>query len=47
MNELEYVLSKVRFLGKRIRILENDRLIARMRQTVSWTLQRYGAVEAE
>lgn len=47
MNELEYVLSKVRFLGKRIRILENDRLIARMRQTVSWTLQRYGAEEAE
>lgn len=47
LNELEYVLSKARFLGKRIRIVENDRLIARMRQTVSWALQRYGEEVAE
>ncbi|GBG10827.1 WYL domain-containing protein [Paenibacillus sp. MY03] len=45
LNEQEYVLSKARFLGKRIRIVENDRLIARMKQTVSWALQRYGVDE--
>ncbi|MDQ6419992.1 WYL domain-containing protein [Paenibacillus sp. LHD-117] len=42
LNEQEYVLSKVRFLGKRIRVVENDRLISRMKQTVSWALSRYG-----
>ncbi|MHA7966395.1 WYL domain-containing protein [Paenibacillus sp. CAU 1782] len=41
LNESEYVLSKLRFLGKRVRVISGDRLIERMRQTAAWALARY------
>ncbi|MCU6711772.1 WYL domain-containing protein [Paenibacillus sp. J5C_2022] len=41
-DELEYVLSKLRFLGKRVQVIQNERLIQRMRQTVEWVMERYG-----
>lgn len=41
-DESEYVLSKIRFLGKRIRVVENEYLLARMRETAAKALARYG-----
>jgi predicted DNA-binding transcriptional regulator YafY len=44
-NESEYVLSKVRFLGKRVKIVESDKLKQRMYESASKALERYGALE--
>ncbi|OXM83514.1 WYL domain-containing protein [Paenibacillus rigui] len=41
-NESEYVLSKARFLGKRIRIKESGYLRSRMYESATKALQRYG-----
>jgi hypothetical protein len=41
-DESEYVLSKIRFLGKRIRVVEGEYLLARMRETAAKALARYG-----
>jgi predicted DNA-binding transcriptional regulator YafY len=46
-NETEFVLSRLRFLGKRVRVIAGDRLIQRMRQTAAWALARYEASTAE
>lgn len=42
INEAEYVLSKLRFLGKRIRVIENDHLKHRMLESANRALARYG-----
>lgn len=41
-NESEYVLSKIRFLGKRVRVVEGDYMRKRMLETASMALGRYG-----
>ncbi|UUZ92394.1 WYL domain-containing protein [Paenibacillus sp. P25] len=41
-NEREYVLSKIRFLGKRVRIIEGDYLRKRMLESSVKALERYG-----
>ncbi|MDQ0111838.1 WYL domain-containing protein [Paenibacillus harenae] len=41
-EEQEYVLSKLRFLGKRVRIAESDYLKSRMLNTANMALERYG-----
>ncbi|CAM4442001.1 WYL domain-containing protein [Paenibacillus tarimensis] len=41
-DESEYVLLKIRFLGKRVRAAENAHLQARMRETAAKALARYG-----
>ncbi|TXK80022.1 WYL domain-containing protein [Paenibacillus sp. N3.4] len=40
-NESEYVLSKIRFLGKRVRVIEGDHLKSRMLETTKKALGRY------
>lgn len=45
-NETEFVLSKLRFLGKRVRVVSGERLQHRMRQTAAWALARYGVSDA-
>ncbi|WP_044875708.1 WYL domain-containing protein [Paenibacillus sp. IHBB 10380] len=40
-NEREYVLSKIRFLGKRVRIIEGDYLKKRMLESSRKALERY------
>ncbi|WP_255298271.1 WYL domain-containing protein [Brevibacillus dissolubilis] len=40
-QDSEYVLSKVRFLGKRIKVLGNPRLQARMLESAKKALERY------
>jgi predicted DNA-binding transcriptional regulator YafY len=45
-DESEYVLSKIRFLGKRVRVVDNGKLQSRMRETASKALARYGETEA-
>ncbi|MFS0727252.1 WYL domain-containing protein [Paenibacillus sp. 1P07SE] len=40
-NEREYVLSKLRFLGRRIRVIKSKGLQERMRQTALMALGRY------
>lgn len=45
-NETEFVLSKLRFLGKRVRVVSGERLIQRMRQTAAWALARYEGTSA-
>ncbi|OKP74619.1 hypothetical protein A3844_08500 [Paenibacillus helianthi] len=42
-NEGEYVLSKMRFLGKRVRIVEGNWLKKRMRESALKALALYGA----
>jgi len=42
-NEREFVLSKVRFLGTRVKIVDSDNLQRRMRESASKALARYGA----
>ncbi|BBI31287.1 WYL domain-containing protein [Cohnella abietis] len=44
-DESEFLLSKVRFLGMRVRIVEGDKLIRRMKESASKALARYGVVE--
>lgn len=41
-DEVEYLLSKIRFLGKRVRILEGDYLKRRMLEASTKALERYG-----
>ncbi|WCF11078.1 WYL domain-containing protein [Paenibacillus thiaminolyticus] len=41
-DECEYVLSKIRFLGMRVRIVEGDKLQRRMRESAAKALARYG-----
>ncbi|MEC0232859.1 WYL domain-containing protein [Paenibacillus kribbensis] len=40
-DECEYVLSKIRFLGKRVRVVQGARLISRMKETIAKALARY------
>ncbi|MNI56922.1 hypothetical protein D3C73_1119540 [compost metagenome] len=44
-NEGEYVLSKLRFLGKRVRVTEGAMLKKRMRDSARKALALYGALE--
>ncbi|MNF19149.1 hypothetical protein D3C80_2237120 [compost metagenome] len=44
-NEGEYVLSKLRFLGKRVRVTEGSLLKKRMRDSAVKALTQYGALE--
>lgn len=41
-DESEYLLSKIRFLGLRVAIVEGDQLRRRMRESAAWALARYG-----
>jgi len=41
-DESEYVLSKIRFLGKRVRVVDNDYFIRRMLESSTKALERYG-----
>ncbi|MDO7907620.1 WYL domain-containing protein [Paenibacillus sp. JX-17] len=42
-DEAEYLLSKIRFLGKRVRVIEGDYLRSRMLEASTKALGRYGA----
>ncbi|WP_159888001.1 WYL domain-containing protein [Paenibacillus puerhi] len=42
-DESEYLLSKLRFLGKRVRVVEGDYLKRRMLESSTKALERYGA----
>ncbi|MBY0011720.1 WYL domain-containing protein [Paenibacillus typhae] len=44
-NEGEYVLSKLRFLGKRVRVTEGSLLKKRMRDSAVKALTQYGVLE--
>lgn len=46
-NEMDYVLSKMRFLGKRVRIADNAALRERMSETAAKVLARYAESEPE
>lgn len=41
-DEMEYLLTKIRFLGKRVRVTENDYLKKRMLEASKKALARYG-----
>jgi predicted DNA-binding transcriptional regulator YafY len=41
-DETEYLLSKIRFLGKRVRVIEGDFLKRRMLESATKALARYG-----
>ncbi|WP_135553616.1 WYL domain-containing protein [Paenibacillus cymbidii] len=41
-DESEFLLSKIRFLGLRVRVLEGDHLRRRMRESAARALERYG-----
>lgn len=41
-DEGQYLLSKIRFLGKRVRIIEGDTLKYRMQESTAKALARYG-----
>ncbi|MDT3427780.1 putative DNA-binding transcriptional regulator YafY [Paenibacillus forsythiae] len=43
-DELEYLLSKLRFLGKRVRVMEGDYLKRRMLEASTKALDRYGVI---
>lgn len=44
-EEQEYVLSKLRFLGKRVRLVDGDYLKSRMLNTANMALERYGQLD--
>ncbi|RRJ63383.1 WYL domain-containing protein [Paenibacillus oralis] len=44
-DEAEYLLSKIRFLGKRVRVIEGDYLKRRMLEASTKALERYGALD--
>lgn len=44
-NESEYVLSKIRFLGKRVKIVDGKLLQRRMYESATKALQLYGVTE--
>lgn len=46
-DECEYLLSKLRFLGKRVRVIEGDYLKRRMREASTKALERYGVAAEE
>lgn len=46
-NESEYLLSKIRFLGKRVRVVEGDYLKKRMLESSTKALERYGVTTSE
>lgn len=46
-NEMDYVLSKMRFLGKRVRIANHTALRARMSETAAKVLARYAESDSE
>ena len=41
-DEMKYLLSKIRFLGKRVRVIEGDYLKRRMLKASTKALERYG-----
>ncbi|MFC0215825.1 WYL domain-containing protein [Paenibacillus chartarius] len=43
-DEFEYLLSKLRFLGKRVRVAEGDYLQKRMLESSTKALERYGVM---
>jgi len=43
-DEYEYLLSKLRFLGKRVRVVEGDYLKKRMLESSTKALERYGVI---
>ncbi|WP_270169108.1 WYL domain-containing protein [Paenibacillus sp. SYP-B4298] len=43
-NEAEYVLSKIRFLGMRVRVIEGDYFKRRMLEAAAKSLARYGLI---
>lgn len=46
-DESEYLLSKLRFLGKRVKVIEGEHLKRRMLETSKKALARYGIQEQE
>jgi predicted DNA-binding transcriptional regulator YafY len=46
-DEMEYLLSKIRFLGKRVRVAEGNYLKKRMLESSTKALERYGVVKGE
>jgi len=46
-GESEYMLSKIRFLGKRVRIVDNAAMHRRMYESASMALARYGVTADE
>ncbi|GGD89889.1 WYL domain-containing protein [Paenibacillus nasutitermitis] len=46
-DEMEYLLSKIRFLGKRVRVVEGDYLKKRMLESSTKALERYGVIPAD
>jgi predicted DNA-binding transcriptional regulator YafY len=46
-DELEYLLSKIRFLGKRVWVVEGDYLKKRMLESSSKALERYGIIPTD
>lgn len=46
-DEKEFLLSKLRFLGKRVRVLEGDYVKRRMLEASVKALERYGVVEED
>lgn len=46
-NEMEYLLSKIRFLGKRVRVVEGDYLKKRTLESSTKALERYGVISAD
>ncbi|AIQ11240.1 WYL domain-containing protein [Paenibacillus durus] len=43
-DDFEYLLSKIRFLGKRVRVVEGDYLKRRMLEASTKALERYGVI---
>lgn len=46
-DEMEYLLSKIRFLGKRVRVIEGDYLKRRLLEASTKALERYGVSNAD
>lgn len=46
-DEMEYLLSKIRFLGKRVRVTEGEYLKRRMLEASTKALERYGVTDTE
>lgn len=46
-DEYEYLLSKIRFLGKRVRVVQGDYLKKRMLESSTKALERYGVMQSE
>jgi predicted DNA-binding transcriptional regulator YafY len=44
-DDAEYVLSKLRFLGRRVKVVEGDELRSRMLESATRALARYGEIE--